>query len=138
VYRDAGHNLEIAKSTERDCLYLFGRAVEWRHLSHAIELKDNLGRLVREFGCPREFLEDMMRFYQEAEPAAAGAAKPRFERPWRYHRRLHLWAGGARDREFQRLRTRLIVDLIGKDAAQARLRPAGAIALAWAKLLTET
>ncbi|MCP5113080.1 MAG: hypothetical protein GY953_19805, partial [bacterium] len=116
VYKEAGRKLEIAKSTEKDCLYLFGRTVEWRHLSHAVELKDNLGRMVREFDCPPEFLEDMMRFYDEKDPTTGEAAKVRFERPWRYHRRLNLWSGGARDREFQRLRTRLIVDLIGKNA----------------------
>ena len=75
-----------------------------------------------------------MRFYDE-KVRPSGAATSRFDRPWRYHRRLQLWAGGARDREFQRLLSRLIVDLIGKDAAHAQLRPAGGIALEWAKLL---
>jgi len=131
VYNDA------TKTACRDRLHLFDRSVEWRHLAHAVELKDTLGRMVRRFAYPPEFLEDMMRFYQETVPAATDALDARFSRPWRYHRRLQLWSGGARDRELQRLRSRLIVDLIGKDAAQAQLRPAGGIALEWAKLLQE-
>jgi hypothetical protein len=106
-------------------------------LAHASELKDMLGRMVQKFAYPPEFLEDMMRFYQESPAGAGGAESARFSRPWRYHRRLQLWSGGARDRELQKLRSRLIVDLIGKDAAQAQLRPAGNIALEWAKLLEE-
>ena len=136
VYRDTGRKLETAKATERDSLHLFGRVVEWRHLAHAVELKDNLGRMVREYDFPPEYLEDMMRFYDE-QATSSGRTPKRFDRPWRYHRRLQLWSGGARDREFQRLRSRLIVDLIGRDAAHAQLRPAGGIALEWAKLLLQ-
>ncbi|MCW5981392.1 MAG: hypothetical protein KIT09_25125 [Bryobacteraceae bacterium] len=137
VYREAGRKLEIAKSSDKDCLYLFGRAVEWRQLTHAAELKDDLGRLVREFECPPELLGEMTRFYRETATAGGHRAQTRFDRPWRYHRRLTLMAGGARDREFQKLRSRLIVEMIGKNVAQARLRPAGRIGLEWAKLLTE-
>jgi CRISPR-associated protein Csm1 len=137
AYREAGRKLEIAKSSERDSLYLFDRPVEWRHLAHAAELKDGLGRMVQEFGCSPEFLGEMMRFYSETEPTGGESGDVRFDRPWRYHRRLNLLAGGARDREFQKLRSRLVVDLIGRNAAQARLRPAGRIALEWAKLLTK-
>jgi CRISPR-associated protein Csm1 len=134
VFLEAGKKLELAKSADRDSLHLFDRSVEWRHLTHAVELKDSLGHMVRDFGFPPEFLGDMLRFYDE-RTAAGGTSTGRFDRPWRYHRRLQLWAGGARDREFQRLRNRLIVNLIGRDAAHAQLRPAGGVALQWAKLL---
>lgn len=137
VYCEAGRKLEIAKSSDKDCLFLFGRAVEWRQLSHAAELKDDLGRLVREFECSPELLGGMTRFYRETDFAGGPRAEARFDRPWRYHRRLTIMAGGARDREFQKLRSRLIVEMIGKNVAQARLRPAGRIGLEWAKLLTE-
>jgi len=137
VFHDAGRKLDTTKTADRDRLHVFGRSVEWRHLAHAAELKDTLGRMVRKFAYPPEFLEDMMRFYQETPEGASGTQSGRFSRPWRYHRRLQLWSGGARDRELQKLRSRLIVDLIGKDAAQAQLRPAGGIALEWAKLLEE-
>ena len=137
VFEEAGRKLEIAKSSDKDCLFLFGRAIEWRQLAQAAELKDNLGRLVREFDCPPELLGEMSRLYREPEPGASVPRSQRFDRPWRYYRRLSRMGGGARDRELQRLRSRLLTDLIGKNAAQARLRPAGRVALEWAKLLSE-
>ena len=42
--------------------------------------------------------------------------------------------GRARSKEFQKLRADLISDFTGKRAAQIRLRPAGRVALEWAKL----
>jgi CRISPR-associated protein Csm1 len=137
VYYEAGRKLEIAKSSDKDCLYLFGRPIEWRQLSHAAELKDDLGRLVREFQCPPELLGEITRFYRETDSADGRRADARPDRPWRYHRRLTIMARGARDREFQKLRSRLIVEMIGKNVAQARLRPASRTGLDWAKLLTE-
>jgi len=136
VFQEAGRKLEIAKSSDKDCLYLFGRTIEWRHLAQAVELKENLSRLVRDYDCPPELLGEMARLWRGAE-LAAPSRTPRFERPWRYHRRLTLMAGCARDRELERLRSRLLADMIGKNAAQARLRPAGRVALEWAKLLNE-
>lgn len=135
VFEAAGRNLEIAKSADKDCVFLFGRVLEWRQLAHAAELKDNLGRLVREYECPPELLGEMTRMYRESDLGAA--AGQRFDRPWRYYRRLSMMSGGARDRELQKLRSRLLTDLVGRNAAQARLRPAGRVALQWAKLLTE-
>ena len=32
VYEEAGRNLDLAKSADRDCIYLLGRILEWRHL----------------------------------------------------------------------------------------------------------
>lgn len=135
VFEAAGRNLEIAKSADKDCVFLFGRVLEWRQLAQAAELKDNLGRLVREYDCPPELLGEMTRMYRDSDPG--GERGQRFDRPWRYYRRLTVMGGGARDRELQKLRSRLLTDLVGKNAAQARLRPAGRVALEWAKLLTE-
>ncbi len=137
VYRDAGRKLEIAKSTDKDSFYLFGHTVEWRQLARAAELQDSLGRLVREFGGSPELLGDLIRFYKAGDAGAGEPEPPRFRRPWRYHRRLSLVAEGARDREYQKLRSKLVSELIGKGAAPARLRPAGRVALEWAKLMAE-
>lgn len=136
VFEAAGRNLEIAKSADKDCVFLFGRVLEWRQLAHAAELKDNLGRLVREYDCPPELLGEMTRMYRESD-LGGSAPGQRFDRPWRYYRRLSMMSGGARDRELQKLRSRLLAELVGKNAAQARLRPAGRVALQWAQLLTE-
>ncbi len=139
VFRDAGRRLTLTTAREKDCLHAFGHTVEWRQLAQAAELHDNLGRLVKEFGGSPHMLGDLIRFYKRTGSTAGGAAvaQDRAFRPWRYHRRLSLVAEGARDREYQRLRSKLVVDLIGKGAAQARLRPAGRVALEWAKLLSE-
>jgi len=131
VYREAGRGLETAKSADRDCFHVFGRTIEWRHLAHSSGLKDNMLRMVSEFGCPPEFLEELGGFYHE-KPAG------RTDRPWRYHRRLALVLGPHKDRELLRLRTALITDIIGKSPSQVRLRPAGRVALEWARLLMES
>jgi hypothetical protein len=43
--------------------------------------------------------------------------------------------GGMRDRQFQKVRSGLVTDLIGKSAAHLKLRPAGRVALEWANRL---
>ena len=42
VYERARDRLEIAKSADKDCFYLLGRTLEWKQLSDAAELKDEL------------------------------------------------------------------------------------------------
>ncbi len=83
-------------------------------------------------------LGDLIRFYKQTGSETGGPAGERFVRPWRYHRRLSLIASGARDRDYQKLRSKLVVDLIGKGAAKTRLRPGGRVALEWARLLSES
>ena len=136
VYRDASDKLQLAKSTNKDCFYVFGHPVEWRQLAQAAELQDNLGRLVQGFGGSPQLLGDLIRYYKRGA-LSAGSGGGRVARPWRYHRRLSLVAAGARDREYQKLRSKLVIDLIGKSAAQARLRPGGRVALEWARLMSE-
>jgi len=133
VYREAGRRLEIAKSTGKDCIDVFGRTVEWKQLARAAELKENMLRLIREFGCSRQFLGELGGFYRDR--AAAGEST-RFDRPWRYHRRFNRVVGRVSDREFQKLRFSLITELIGRNPTQVNLRPAGRVAVAWARQLT--
>jgi CRISPR-associated protein Csm1 len=133
AFREAGRSLGLAKSSGRDCFHVFGHTVEWRQLAQAAELHDSLGRLVKDFGGSPHLLGDLIRFYKGTGTAAGG----RFDRPWRYHRRLSLVASGARDREYQKLRSKLVADLIGRGAAMARLRPGGRVALEWARLMAE-
>ena len=64
------------------------------------------------------------------------------ERPWRYHRRIRRILSAARPRgsqrgEYQKARTALIADLIGRSAVTVKLRPAGRVALEWARLSAE-
>jgi CRISPR-associated protein Csm1 len=134
VYEEAGRNLELAKSADKDCIYLLGRILEWRHLADAAELKDTVTRLVHEFRMSRQLLYQLRSFYRrEAYGDAAGG----FERTWRFQRRFNRILSGTRDREFQKLRTHLISELAGRRSAEVKLRPAGLVALEWARLVTE-
>ena len=83
-------------------------------------------------------------------PEEAGGAvvmrrkEKRFDRPWRFYRRLNSVLEPARAmnpqrmREFERRKTSLIEELISRGSAGRRLRPSGRVALEWARLTVET
>jgi len=134
VYEDAGRNLGLAKAADKDCIYLLGRILEWRHLNDAAELKDTVTRLVHDFRISRQFLYQLRSFYRrEAYGDSGGEA----QRTWRFQRRFNRILSGTRDREFQKLRTHLINEMVGRKTAEVKLRPAGLVALEWARLVTE-
>jgi CRISPR-associated protein Csm1 len=134
VYEEAGRNLELAKSADKDCIYLLGRILEWRRLADAAELKDTVTRLIHDFRMSRQFLYQLRSFYRQE--AYAGPAI-QTQRTWRFQRRFNRILSGTRDREFQKLRTHLISELAGRKSAEVKLRPAGLVALEWARLVTE-
>jgi len=134
VFERAADRLSAAKSADKDCFYLFGRTLEWKQLADASELKDELTGMVREFGVAPQYIRDLCGIYREAR-RAPGAK--RAERPWRFHRRLYRILGSSRSRDFQKARTSLIADLVGKNPANLKLRPSGRVALEWARLSTE-
>ena len=133
VYEEAGRNLDLAKSSDRDCIYLMGRILEWRHLNDAADLKDTVTRLVHDFRMSRQFLYQLRSFYRRDAYGAEGEA----QHTWRFQRRFNRILSGTRDREFQKLRTHLIGEIAGRKSAEVKLRPAGLVALEWARLLTE-
>ncbi len=142
VFAEAGHLLEQAKSAGKDCFHLFGRTLEWKHLADAADIKDTMTRMIGEFGCPPQILDELGGFYREtpwAPDRASGARgkEDRFDKPWRFHWRINRMVGSTRDRELQKLRASLVTDLVGKSAAQWRLRPSGRVALEWARMHTE-
>jgi hypothetical protein len=128
--------LNAAKSTAKDCIHLFGRTLEWKQFNQASDLKDSMLRMVREYHCSAQFLSELSSFYRDRFPIRT-EGQPRFDRPWRYHRRFYVAVGSSRDREFMKLRTNLVADLIGRSPTQVRLRPAGSVAVEWARLLIE-
>jgi CRISPR-associated protein Csm1 len=132
VYEEAGRNLDLAKASDKDCIYLLGRILEWRHLNDAAELKDTVTRLVHDFRMSRQFLYQLRSFYRRD---AEGAIET--QRTWRFQRRFNRILSGTRDREFQKLRTHLITEMMGRKTAEVKLRPAGLVALEWARLVTE-
>ncbi len=147
VFEEAGQRLEAAKSADKDCIWLLGRILEWKQFSEAADLKDSLMRMIGEFGCSPQYLHDLCGIYRETQSKMSRrqARRSGGERPWRYHRRIRRILGAARpqarrerDRnEFQKARTSLIADLIGRSAVTVKLRPAGRVALEWARLSAE-
>jgi CRISPR-associated protein Csm1 len=137
IYAEAGQRLELAKSADKDCIFVLSRTLEWRQLADAAELKDTLARMVSEFGSSRQFLNELSTFYRKGGEAADGGSEPRIDKPWRFQRRLNRVLAGARDREHQKLRAHLSNEMMGRGAAQVKLRPAGLVALEWARLFTE-
>ena len=134
VYEDAGRNLDLAKAADKDCIYLLGRILEWRHLNDAAELKDTVTRLIHDFRMSKQFLYQLRSFYRREAYADGEAAA---ERTWRFQRRFNRILSGTRDREFQKLRSHIINEIVGKKSAEVKLRPAGLVALEWARLVTE-
>ena len=133
VYEEAGRNLDLAKAAGKDCIYLLGRILEWRHLNDAADLKDTVTRLIHDFRMSRQFLYQLRSFYRL--DAYGGGTE--IQRTWRFQRRFNRILSGTRDREFQKLRTHLISEMVGRKSAEVKLRPAGLVALEWARLVTE-
>ena len=134
VYEEAGRNLELAKAADKDCMYLLGRVVEWRQLADAAELKEMVTRLINDYRLSRQFLLELRSFYRKE--AYGDSAHPT-QRAWRFQRRFNRILSGTRDRELQKLRAHLISEMVGRRAAEVKLRPAGLVALEWARLVTE-
>jgi len=133
VYEEAGRNLDLAKAAGKDCIFLLGRILEWRHLNDAADLKDTVTRLIHDFRMSRQFLYQLRSFYRR-DAYGDGAD---VQRTWRFQRRFNRILSGTRDREFQKLRTHLISEMGGRKTAELKLRPAGLVALEWARLVTE-
>ena len=131
VYEEAGRNLDFAKASDRDCIYLLGRILEWKRLGDAAELKDTVTRLIHDFRMSRQFLDQLRSFYRHEDVAS------QLQRTWRFQRRFNRVLSGTRDREFQKLRAHLIGEIMGRKTAEVKLRPAGLVALEWARLATE-
>jgi hypothetical protein len=131
VFEEAGQRLEAAKSADKDCIWLLGRTLEWKQFAEAAALKDSLVRMVAEFGCSPQYIRDLCGIYRETQSRMSKrqARKMGGERPWRYHRRIRRIlaasrAAGPEHKDFQKARTALIADLIGRSAVTVKLRPA--------------
>jgi CRISPR-associated protein Csm1 len=137
VYEQAGRNLDLAKSAGKDCIHVLGRVLEWKQLGSASELKDLIVRMMGEVRSPRQFLSELRGIYAKMPGAGTVGADPQLKKVWRFHRRLNLILGSAKDREFQKQKTHLIGEIVGRSTTQVKLRPAGLVALQWARLLSE-
>jgi CRISPR-associated protein Csm1 len=142
VYDRAGRNLVHAKAVDKDCIFLLGRVLEWKQLNDAIEVKDTVGRIASEFRAGRQFLAELERLYQKASaPESLSEPERLVRRAYRFQRRYSR-ISSQREREFARLRTHLISEIVGRNVKptpgkQLKLRPAGVVALEWARLAQE-
>jgi CRISPR-associated protein Csm1 len=145
VYEQAGRNLDLAKCSDKDCIYLLGRVLEWKRLADAAELKETITQMLAEFRGSRQFLAQLRGFYQK-EIVAGGSpdADAAINRLGRFQRRFHRALGNSRDREFQKLRAHLVNEIVGRKAVpppkpgmRVKLRPAGLVAMEWARLASE-
>ena len=138
VYEQAGRMLELAKATDKDCIFVLGHTLEWRQLAAASDLRETMLRMAGELDSPRRFLVDLTAFYRKAAAASRlETAGRHFERPWQVQRHLNRALGETRDKELQRLRTHLTNEILVKGATHTKLRPGGQVALEWARLLAE-
>ncbi len=137
IFERAGEKLNVAKSTDKDCFYLLGRTLEWKQVSDAAEVKEELTRMVTEFGASPEYIRELCGIYRESRKSG-GARGTRVERPWRFHRRLNRILGTSRSREYQKARASLVTDLAGRNPSNLKLRPSGRVALEWARLAVDT
>jgi CRISPR-associated protein Csm1 len=139
VFEQAGSQLEAAKATEIGTFHLFGRTLEWKRLTDAEELKNDLLRLVKEFDYSSDYIHDLASVYRDAYSARATrrAKAIRVDKPWRTYMRLSRIIPPTKQRDLNQLRNSLIASLIGTNTASAKLRPSGRVGLEWARLATE-
>ena len=145
VYEQAGRNLDLAKSSDKDCIYLLGRVLEWKRLVDAAELKDTILHMLEEFRGSRQLLAQLRGFYQKEIVAGSSPdADAAISRLGRFQRRFHRALGSSRNREFEKLRAHLVNEIVGRKALpqakpgmRVKLRPAGLVAMEWARLASE-
>jgi CRISPR-associated protein Csm1 len=138
VYEDCGRDLEIARASDKDCLHILGRVLEWKQLNDAAELKEAVVHLNEEFRGGRQFLAQLRNLYKKVEATETVVAESDTERlmarALRFQRRFARVAS-RREREFQKLRAHLMKEMAGRNVrGQLKLRPEGLIALEWARL----
>ncbi len=141
VYEDCGRDLEIARASDKDCLHILGRVLEWKQLHEAADLKDALVHLNEEFRGGRHFLAQLRSLYKKVEaPEQSGVHvddERLMARALRFQRRFARVAS-RREREFQKLRSHLMKEMAGRNVrGRLKLRPEGLIALEWARLAEE-
>ena len=138
VYEDCGRDLGIARSTDKDCLYILGRVLEWKQLNDAADLKEAIVHLNEEFRGGRQFIEQLHSLYRKVESPERGQGAVEDERlmarALRFQRRFARVAS-RREREFQKLRSHLMKELAGRNVrGRLKLRPEGLLAMEWARL----
>ena len=142
VYRQSGFDLALAKAADKDCIFLMDRVLEWKQLGDAAELKEAVERIEEEFRGGRQFLAEVLDLYQKVSSPLQKNQEKLLSRAYRFQRKYSTASKSGREREFAKLRTHLIKEIVGRNVKPARgkqikLRPAGVVALEWARLEQE-
>jgi CRISPR-associated protein Csm1 len=142
VYRQSGYDLALAKAADKDCIFLMDRVLEWKQLGDAAELKEAVERIEEEFRGGRQFLAEVLDLYQKISSPLQKDQEKLLRRAYRFQRKYSTASKSGREREFAKLRTHLIKEIVGRNVKpmrgkQIKLRPAGVVALEWARLEQE-
>ncbi len=142
VYRQCGYDLALAKAADKDCIFLMDRVLEWKQLGDAAELKEAVERIEEEFRGGRQFLAEVLDLYQKVSSPLQKDQEKLLRRAYRFQRKYSTASKSGREREFQKLKTHLIKEIVGRNVKptrgkQLKLRPAGVVALEWARLEQE-
>ena len=142
VYAQCGRDLALAKAADKDCIFVMDRVLEWKQLGEATELKEAVERIHEEFRTGRQFLSEVLDLYQKVSSPLKKDNEKLLRRAYRFQRKYSSAARSGKERELQKLRTHLIDEIVGRNikpsrGKQLKLRPAGVVALEWARLEQE-
>lgn len=142
VYRQCGYDLSLAKAADKDCIFLMDRVLEWKQLGDAAELKEAVERIEEEFRGGKQFLAEVLDLYEKVSSLLQKDQEKLLRRAYRFQRKYSTASKSGREREFTKLKTHLIKEIVGRNVKptrgkQLKLRPAGVVALEWARLEQE-
>jgi CRISPR-associated protein Csm1 len=142
VYQQCGYDLALAKAADKDCIFIMDRVLEWKQLGDAAELKEAVERIEEEFRGGKQFLAEVLDLYEKVSSPLQKDQEKLLRRAYRFQRKYSTASKSGREREFQKLKTHLIKEIVGRNVKptrgkQLKLRPAGVVALEWARLEQE-
>jgi CRISPR-associated protein Csm1 len=142
IYQQCGYDLALAKAADKDCIFVMDRVLEWKQLGDAAELKEAVERIEEEFRGGKQFLAEVLDLYQKVSSPLQKDQEKLLRRAYRFQRKYSTASKSGREREFAKLRAHLIKEIVGRNVKptrgkQLRLRPAGVVALEWARLEQE-
>jgi CRISPR-associated protein Csm1 len=142
AYEQCGRDLALAKAADKDCIFVMDRVLEWKQLGDAAELKEAVERIQEEFRSGKQFLAEVLDLYLKVSSPLQTDQEKLLRRAYRFQRKYSTAARSGREREFQKLKTHLINEIVGRNVKptkgrQLKLRPAGVVALEWARLEQE-
>lgn len=127
--------LRLAQATSRDAFFAFGRVLDWEQIPDAMEIRSLCLRMVSQHGANSQFVADLSAFFRESPYQSLRRKTGRFEKPWRLYRRMSIALETERQtKDSEKTKRRLLAEFIGKNAGQARLRPAGRVGLELARV----